>query len=300
MIYTVTFNPALDYTLWADGISKGGVIRMEKQEIFCGGKGINVSLVLKELGFESIALGFVAGFTGQEVLRRLDEVGIQSDFICLKNGYTRINVKIKSEPEVDLNAAGPDIDGESLKCLFEQLCAMKDGDCLVLAGSIPKTLPDNIYEQIMEKLSGKDIKIIVDATGKLLGNVLKYRPFLIKPNNFELEELVGRKLPDDQAIAEAAMELQQKGAVNVLVSLGGDGALLVDEYGKVSRIGVAPCEMVNSVGAGDSMVAGFLAGYLKTGDYAYALKLGTASGGATANSEGLAKRERIESLLNLI
>lgn len=300
MIYTVTFNPALDYTIWAGDIAGGGVIRMQKQKIFCGGKGINVSFILKELGLSSIALGFVAGFTGDEVMRQIDEAGISSGFIRLKEGYTRINVKIKANPEVDLNDNGPDIDDEALSMLMDKLDALTDGDCLVLAGSIPKSMPDDIYEQIMSRLSNKKIHIVVDATGDLLSNVLKYKPFLIKPNNFELEEIVGRKLSNDEEIANAAAELQKMGARNVLVSLGGDGALLVDENSKVSRIGVAPCEMVNSVGAGDSMVAGFLAGYLKSGDYEYALKLGTASGGATANSEGLGKREKIEQLLKCL
>ena len=300
MIYTVTFNPALDYTIWAGDISDGGVIRMTRQKIFCGGKGINVSLILKELGLESIALGFVAGFTGDEIMRQIDEAGVNSGFIRLKDGYTRINVKIKANPEVDLNAPGPDIDDEALEMLFDKLDTLEDEDSLVLAGSIPKSMPDDIYEQIMERLSDRKINIVVDATGSLLSNVLKYHPFLIKPNNFELEEIVGRKLPDDQALAEAAKELQSMGAKNVLVSLGGDGALLLDETGEVSRIGVAPCPMVNSVGAGDSMVAGFLAGYLQSNDYKYALKLGTVCGGATANSEGLAKRKRIEELLKLL
>ncbi len=300
MIYTVTFNPALDYTIWAGDISDGGVIRMNRQKIFCGGKGINVSLILKELGLESIALGFVAGFTGDEIMRQIDEAGVNSGFIRLKDGYTRINVKIKANPEVDLNAPGPDIDDEALEMLYDKLDTLEDGDSLVLAGSIPKSMPDDIYEQIMDRLSNRQINIVVDATGSLLSNVLKYRPFLIKPNNFELEEIVGRKLPDDQALADAARELQNCGARNVLISLGGDGALLLDENGMVSRIGVAPCPMVNSVGAGDSMVAGFLAGYLQSGDYKYALKLGTACGGATANSEGLAKKERIEELLKLL
>lgn len=300
MIYTVTFNPALDYTIWAGDIADGGVIRMQRQKIFCGGKGINVSFILKELGFDSIALGFVAGFTGDEVMRQIDEAGISSGFIRLKEGYTRINVKIKSNPEVDLNDNGPNIDEESLNMLKDKLDTLDNGDSLVLAGSIPKSMPDDIYEQIMAHLNDKDIRIVVDATGDLLFNVLKYKPFLIKPNNFELEEIVGRKLENDNELAEAARELQKQGARNVLVSLGGDGALLVDETGEVHRIGVAPCEMVNSVGAGDSMVAGFLAGYLKNNDYEYALKLGTAAGGATANSEGLGKLDKIEQLLELL
>lgn len=300
MIYTVTFNPALDYTIWVDDMLPGSVNRISREELFCGGKGINVSIMLRELELESTALGFVAGFTGDELQRRLNSDGVNTDFIRLEKGNTRINVKIKGGEETDLNATGPDIDEQSIAKLFKKLDDLKQGDVLVLAGSIPNTMPEDIYERIMAHLDGKNILITVDATGELLKNVLKYHPFLIKPNNFELEEIVGRGLTDEHSIIEAAKELKAMGAVNVLVSMASEGAILVDQNGVSRKLGVAPCKAVNSVGAGDSMVAGFLAGYIKTGDYEYALRLGTAAGGATASSEGLGTSKHIKELLELL
>ena len=296
MVYTVTFNPAIDYVVHTKEMQVGQVNRSESEEIYFGGKGINVSFVLHELGIPSKALGFVAGFTGAALENGVQVSGIETDFVHLKNGFSRINVKIKSEEETDLNGQGPVIDEAALQELFEKLKQLKDGDTLVLAGSIPNTLPADIYERILESLSDRAIRTVVDATKDLLLNVLKYKPFLVKPNNYELGEMFGVTLHTTEEIATYAAKLKEMGAQNVLVSMAGDGALLLDEHGKTHVCGVCKGTVKNSVGAGDSMVAGFLAGSID-GDYAYALKLGTATGGATAFSDGLAKREEIDRLL---
>ena len=296
MVYTVTFNPAVDYVVHTKEMQVGQVNRSESEEIYFGGKGINVSFVLHELGIPSKALGFVAGFTGAALENGVQASGIETDFVHLKNGFSRINVKIKSEEETDLNGQGPGIDEAALQELFEKLKQLKDGDTLVLAGSIPNTLPADIYERILESLSDRAIRTVVDATKDLLLNVLKYKPFLVKPNNYELGEMFGVTLHTTEEIATYAAKLKEMGAQNVLVSMAGDGALLLDEHGKTHVCGVCKGTVKNSVGAGDSMVAGFLAGSID-GDYAYALKLGTATGGATAFSDGLAKREEIDRLL---
>lgn len=296
MIYTVTFNPAIDYVVHTNEMQVGLVNRSESEEIYFGGKGINVSIVLKELGIKSKTLGFVAGFTGNAIEEGIREKGIETDFIHLDNGFSRINVKIKSDEETELNGQGPKISDKAISLLYEKLDALSDGDILVLAGSIPRTLPSDIYERIMEHLSEKNIRTVVDATKDLLLNVLKYKPFLIKPNNHELEEMFGVKLNGMEDIVTYAKKLKSMGAVNVLVSMAGDGAILVDEYGNVHTCGVCKGKVKNSVGAGDSMVAGFIAGSAD-GDYEYALKLGTATGGATAFSEGLAEKEKVYKLL---
>lgn len=296
MVYTVTFNPAIDYVVHTKEMQVGQVNRSESEKIYFGGKGINVSFVLHELGIPSKALGFVAGFTGAALENGVQASGIETDFVHLKNGFSRINVKIKSEEETDLNGQGPVIDEAALQELFEKLKQLKDGDTLVLAGSIPNTLPADIYERILESLSDRAIRTVVDATKDLLLNVLKYKPFLVKPNNYELGEMFGVTLHTTEEIATYAAKLKEMGAQNVLVSMAGDGALLLDEHGKTHVCGVCKGTVKNSVGAGDSMVAGFLAGSID-GDYAYALKLGTATGGATAFSDGLAKREEIDRLL---
>lgn len=296
MIYTVTFNPAIDYVVHTNEMQVGLVNRSESEEIYFGGKGINVSIVLKELGIKSKTLGFVAGFTGNAIEEGIREKGIETDFIYLDNGFSRINVKIKSDEETELNGQGPKISDKAISLLYEKLDALSDGDILVLAGSIPGTLPSDIYERIMEHLSEKNIRTVVDATKDLLLNVLKYKPFLIKPNNHELEEMFGVKLNGMEDIVTYAKKLKSMGAVNVLVSMAGDGAILVDEYGNVHTCGVCKGKVKNSVGAGDSMVAGFIAGSAD-GDYEYALKLGTATGGATAFSEGLAEKEKVYELL---
>ena len=297
MIYTVTFNPAIDYVVHADDMQVGAVNRSRQEEVYFGGKGINVSVVLHELGLASKALGFVAGFTGEAIEQGLRADGIETDFIHLEKGFSRINVKIKSGEETELNGQGPEIPEDKLRQLFDQLEQVQDGDTIILAGSIPASLPADVYEQILRHLSGKQVRAVVDATRDLLVNVLKYKPFLIKPNNFELGEIFGVPLKDDvDEIVRYAGKLQEMGARNVLVSMAGDGAVLLDENGGVHACGVCKGTVKNSVGAGDSMVAGFVAG-CETGYHDYALKLGTATGGATAFSEGLAKKELIAELL---
>lgn len=299
MVYTVTFNPAIDYVVHTGEMKLGATNRSEKEEMYFGGKGINVSIVLRELGIDSKALGFTAGFTGEAIENGLSEMGIDADFVRLKNGNSRINVKIKSTEETELNGQGPDIDEAAINALFAKLEKLSDGDTLILAGSIPSSLPSDIYEKILERLSGRNIKTVVDATKDLLLNVLKYKPFLVKPNNHELGEMFGVELKTDEEIEKYARKLQEMGAVNVLISMAGDGAMLIDEYGKMHRCGVCKGMVKNSVGAGDSMVAGFTAGSLK-GDYEYALKLGTAAGGATAFSDGLAEKAKIDELLKTL
>lgn len=299
MVYTVTFNPAIDYVVHTAEMKLGATNRSEKEEMYFGGKGINVSIVLRELGISSKALGFTAGFTGEAIEKGLSDAGIDTDFVRLENGNSRINVKIKSAEETELNGQGPDIDGKAIAALFEKLDGLNDGDTLILAGSIPSSLPSDIYQRILERLSGKKIKTVVDATKDLLLNVLKYKPYLVKPNNHELGEMFGVTLKTDEEIETYARKLRDMGAVNVLISMAGDGAMLIDEYGKMHRCGVCRGTVKNSVGAGDSMVAGFIAGSLG-GDYEYALKLGTAAGGATAFSDGLAAREKINELLQTL
>ena len=298
MIYTVTFNPALDYVIHVDKLELGETNRCSREELYFGGKGVNVSLVLKELGKESTALGFIAGFTGEALAKNLEEQGIRAEFIALKEGLTRINVKMKGAQETEINAQGPKIDEDAIAALFAKLNTLSEGDTLVLAGSIPATLPSDIYEKILAQLQGRGIRFVVDATGKLLMNVLKYNPFLVKPNHRELEELVGRPLNGSAEIAAGAKELQALGARNVLISRGKDGALLLDENGKVSEMPAVGGKPVNTVGAGDSMVAGFIAGCEVS--YEYALKLGSACGGATACRSDLAKKEDIDRLLATI
>lgn len=296
MVYTVTFNPAVDYIVRTKQLTPGATNRSESEEIFFGGKGINVSIVLSELGIKSKALGFVAGFTGDAIEKGVAEKNIDAEFVHLKNGFSRINVKIKSGEETELNGQGPDIPQEAVDQLFAKLDELKDGDTLVLAGSIPASLPSDIYERILERLDGRNIRTVVDATKELLLKVLKYKPFLIKPNNFELGEIFGVELHTTDEIIEYAGKLREMGARNVLISMAGDGAVLLDENGKTHVCGVCKGTVKNSVGAGDSMVAGFIAGCEK-GDYEYALKLGTASGGATAFSDGLAEAAKIKELL---
>ncbi len=296
MVYTVTFNPAVDYIVHTKELRAGATNRSDSEEIYFGGKGINVSIVLSELGVKSKALGFVAGFTGAAIERGVSEKGIDADFVHLSGGFSRINVKIKSDEETELNGQGPKIPDEAVQQLFAKLDELQDGDTLVLAGSIPSSLPSDIYERILARLSGRKIRAVVDATKDLLVKVLKYQPFLIKPNNFELGEIFGVELHTADEIVKYAEKLHEMGARNVLVSMAGDGAVLLDETGKTHVCGVCRGTVKNSVGAGDSMVAGFIAGCEKAG-YEYALKLGTAAGGATAFSEGLATKEKINELL---
>ncbi len=302
MVYTVTFNPAIDYVVHTDRLVVGMTNRSRSEQMYVGGKGINVSMVLAELGIKSKALGFVAGFTGRAIEDGAKEKGVETDFVHLESGCSRINVKIKSGEETELNGQGPKIPDTAIGELFGKLDKLEDGDVLVLAGSIPGTLPSDIYEKILARLSDRKIRTVVDATKDLLLNVLKYKPFLIKPNNHELGEMFGVELKTEDEIIFYAKKLRKMGAVNVLISMAGDGAILVDEYDKVHKCGVCGGTVKNSVGAGDSMVAGFIAGTTRTprsekGDYEYALKLGTATGGATAFSDELAKKDEIYELL---
>lgn len=297
MIYTVTFNPALDYIMRVDDLQSKDINRTRSEEIHYGGKGINVSVILTRLGVENKALGFVAGFSGKQIEDMLVSDGIKTDFVHLKEGYTRINVKIRCDRELDINANGPEIKREEVDALFEKLEKLKSKDYLILAGSIPKALPDNMYEKILERLDGKGVNFVVDATGDLLKNVLKYKPFMVKPNHHELGEIFGVEITALEDIEKYAKKLQEMGAKNVLVSRGKDGAALIDEFGKVHTMGNVPGKIISSVGCGDSMVAGFVAGYVKEKDYAYALKLGSACGNATAFSSGLATKNEIDKML---
>jgi len=297
MIYTVTFNPSLDYIVNVDHFKTGVVNRITKELIFPGGKGINVSMVLQNLGFDTTALGFMAGFTGNEIVRLLDVKGVKSDFIRVEEGNSRINFKLRSDEETEINGQGPKITEGNIKELYDQLDKLQKGDVLVLAGSIPDTLPQSMYMDIMKHLEGRGIDIAVDATRKLLMNVLPYGPFLIKPNNHELGEIFGVELKDKDEIITYAKKLQEMGARNVLVSMAGDGAVLVSENGEEYKAESPKGKLVNSVGAGDSMVAGFISGYLETGSYKEALRKGLCTGSASAFSEELATKAEVEELI---
>ena len=295
MIYTVTFNPAIDYIVRMPEFIAGATNRVNYEQVLGGGKGINVSIVLKNLGIDSTALGFISGFTGKEIIRQLHSFGCKSDFIELPNGFSRINVKIKTnDEETEVNGQGPDIPANAIEELFAKLDKLTAGDTLVLAGSIPKTLPDDIYEKIMARLENRNINIVVDATKNLLLNVLKYRPFLIKPNNHELAEMFNVTLTCNDDIITYAKKLQDMGAKNVLVSMGGKGAVLIAENGQIIAGESSKGVVKNTVGAGDSMVAGFMAGWMQKRDYEHAFRMGLASGGASACSENLATRQEIE------
>ena len=296
MVYTVTFNPSLDYIVTVDDLKLGLTNRTTSERLLPGGKGINVSIVLSNLGIENTAIYFSAGFVGQEITRRVKESGINAEEIVLPDGCSRINLKLKSIDGTEINGAGPAITEEAIRDFFDKLDMIQEGDTLVLAGSIPKTLPETIYSDIMERFSGRGIKIVVDATRDLLMNALKYRPFLIKPNNHEIGELFNVKLNTRDEVIPYARKLQEKGAVNVLVSMAGEGAILVDENGNVHKSEAPKGKVVNSVGAGDSMVAGFIYGYLKYQDYDEAFRYGLATGSASAFSEELATNEQVISL----
>lgn len=300
MIYTVTLNPSIDYVIKVDNLTKGKVNRVYEEHVYPGGKGINVTRILKSLDNDNIALGFVSGFTGDYIVNSLKDLNLKSEFIKVKEGFTRINVKIKSNEETEINGQGPKINEEELNKFYAIIDKLVDGDILILSGSIPSCLDEKLYEKIMERVNSKDIKVVVDATKNLLLNVLKYKPFLIKPNNHELAEMFGVELKSTEDVIFYARKLKEMGARNVLISMGGDGALLVSEDDEVFISSVAKGEVVNSVGAGDSMVAGFVSGYLKTGSYEEALRLGAASGGATAFSSDLASREFIDRLVKEI
>lgn len=298
MIYTVTFNPSLDYIVTVNDFMTGIVNRTSKEIIFPGGKGINVSMVLKNLGCENTALGFMAGFTGQEIIRLLEEKGISTDFIHVAEGTSRINVKLRAQKETEINGQGPAIASADIKKLYEKLDGLQDGDILVLAGSIPDTMPESMYMDIMEHLQNKKLNIVVDATKDLLMNVLAYHPFLIKPNNHELGEIFHETITEKDDVVKYAKKLQEKGARNVLVSMAGDGAVLVTEDGQEFRSEAPKGKVVNSVGAGDSMVAGFVYGYLQNQNYADAFRYGLCTGSASAFSEELATKAEVEALID--
>lgn len=298
MIYTVTFNPSLDYIVQVDDFKTGIVNRTTNELILAGGKGINVSIVLKNLGHESTAFGFVGGFTGDALKESLKQQGISTDFITVQEGFTRINVKMKSDDETEINGQGPRITNDNINELYSKLDALNEDDILVISGSIPSTLPSDMYENIMSRLDGKNMRIIVDATRDLLVNVLKYHPFLIKPNNIELGEIFDVELKTREEVIPYAKKLQELGARNVLVSMAGEGAVFVSEEGDIYESNAPKGTVVNSVGAGDSMVAGFLAGVIEKKDYQYAFEMGICSGSASAFSDHLAKREEVEALIS--
>ena len=297
MIYTVTFNPSLDYVIQVDKLVPGEINRTTHEAVYPGGKGNNVSVILSNLGHSSKVLGFTAGFTGEALENMLKEFGCDTAFIRLPEGSTRINVKINAGEETEINGQGPVITEEAQSALFEQLDALKEEDILVLAGSIPNTLPSDIYERILEHLQGRGIHFVVDATKDLLLKVLKYHPFLIKPNNHELGEMFGVTLKTRDEIVAYAKKLQEMGAENVLVSMAGDGAILLTEDGIIYKAKPPKGKVLNSVGAGDSMVAGFLTGYLNTGEYEKAFRLGVVTGSAPAFQYWLATKEDIVALM---
>lgn len=297
MIYTVTLNPSIDYVVRLESLVTGITNRTTSEEYYFGGKGINVSCVLAELDLESTAFGFVAGFTGDAIEKGIRNDKIITDFIKLEKGISRINIKIKANDETEINCQGPHIEESELERLLNKVDRIMDGDTLVIAGNVPNTMPDDVYERILERIKGKKVRIVVDATKKLLLNSLKYKPFLIKPNRQELSEIFETEVSTEADIEKYAKELQKMGAQNVLISLGGDGAMLIDEFGEKHKQGVLKEKVINTVGSGDSMVAGFIAGYEKEHSYPYALKLGSACGNATAFLSGLATKEKINELL---
>ncbi len=296
MIYTVTFNPSLDYIVAVDDFKLGLTNRTNSELLLPGGKGINVSTVLMNLGIESTALGFVAGFTGEEVVRRLEKMGVKNGFIRIDEGFTRINLKLKTIDGTEINGMGPEISEEKIQMLMDKLDTLGEGDVLFLSGSIPASMPDDAYQKIMEMIDGRNVQVAVDATKELLMNVLPYHPFLIKPNNHELGEIFGAELKTREAVVPYAKKLQDEGAQNVLVSMAGEGAVLVSADGKVYDTPAPKGTLVNGVGAGDSMVAGFMAGYMEKRDYLYAFHMGVAAGSASAFSENLATKPEIDAV----
>ncbi len=297
MIATVTFNPSLDYIVRVDDMRLGAINRTAYEQILPGGKGVNVSIVLGNLGHESRALGFVAGFTGDELERLCARAGVRADFIRVAEGMTRVNVKVKSAEETELNGQGPRITEKDVEALFAKLDELSAGDTLVISGSVPAALPHDMYERIMARLAGRDVRIVVDAERDLLTRVLPHRPFLVKPNNHELGDIFGVTLATRDEVVPYARQLQEMGAANVLVSMAGEGGVLVAETGEVFQSPAARGTVVNSVGAGDSSVAGFLAGLMETGSYEAAFRMALAAGSASAFSDHLATRAEVEALL---
>jgi 1-phosphofructokinase len=299
MIYTVTINPSLDYIVTVPEFRTGIVNRTAAEKINAGGKGINVSLVLHNLGIQSVALGFTAGFTGRQIITLLEEKGLKTDFIPVSQGISRINVKLRASEETEINGQGPDLSKSDLDHLFQKIDQLQEHDILVLAGSIPAHIPETLYMDIMSRLQNKNIRIVVDATKDLLKKALPFHPFLVKPNNHELGELFGQSLKTKEEVIPCAQKLQEMGAQNVLVSMAGTGAVLIAADGKIRQSTAPAGKKVNSVGAGDSMVAGFLAGFLQNNDYTQAFLTGLCTGTASACSEELAKKEQVEQLLKL-
>jgi 1-phosphofructokinase len=300
MIYTVTFNPSLDYIVTVDDFKLGLTNRTTSELMLPGGKGINVSIVLSNLGLENTAIYFAAGFVGEEITRKVKESKILADAIEIDEGCSRINLKLKSIDGTEINGMGPVISPEKLEVLLEKLDTLKEGDTLCLAGSIPASMPGTIYSDICKRLDGHGIRIVVDATKDLLVNVLEYHPFLIKPNNHELGEIFGVELKTRESVIPYAKKLQEMGARNVLISMAGEGGVLVAEDGSEYMSEAPKGKLVNGVGAGDSMVAGFITGYMEKGDYEYAFKMGLSAGSASAFSEYLATREEVEAVYKTI
>lgn len=298
MIYTVTFNPAIDFVISTDKFQTGAINRSKSDHIYYGGKGINVSKILNELGITSTALGFIAGFTGEQIEKGLKSEGILTDFVHLKEGYSRINIKIRSDDETDINTQGPEISEYDLHLLYKKLEKLNDNDILIISGSVPASMNDDIYEKLLSKIKNKSITTVIDATGEKLKKTLKYKPFLIKPNLDELKDIFSTDITTDQEIQKYAKKLQDMGARNVLVSMSKDGSILLTEDNRVIKQAAAQGDTVNTVGSGDSMVAGFIAGFIHKADYNYALSLANAAGSATAFSYGLAKKKEIFNLLN--
>lgn len=298
MIYTVTVNPSLDYVVDVDGFRTGTVNRTKNETVYPGGKGINVSIVLRNLGVENRALGFVAGFTGSEIEAMLSRMGVDSDFIRVGSGLSRINVKLRSDEESEINGQGPALSESDVGSLFDRLGALSDGDTLVLAGSIPASLPKSFYSDVMARLSGRGVRFVVDATGDLLKKSLEYKPFLVKPNNHELGEIFGVELSSRDDVVPYALKFREMGAQNVLVSMAGKGAVLAAADGNVYQGDAPACRLVNSVGAGDSMVAGFIAGYAKSSSYRDALVTGLCTGSASASKEWLATKSDVDAMIS--
>ncbi len=297
MVYTVTLNPSLDYATVVNRFELHKTNRTSMERLTPGGKGINVSAVLSNLKIESVALGFAAGFTGRELVERVKELGFSGDFVFAKEGMTRINIKLLNYDGTEINGSGPWISTEELEFFLQKLEQLQAGDYLVLAGSSPKGVPDTIYRDILKRLRRRDIHVVVDACGELLLNVLEYKPFLVKPNHHELSEIFQRELTTKEQVIPYARILKERGARNVLVSMGGQGAVLLDENDRLHRMDAPEGMVINSVGAGDSMVAGFLAGYIRTGDYEQAFHMGVAAGSATAFSQNLATEDEILRLM---
>lgn len=300
MVYTVTFNPSLDYIVSVEDFKLGLTNRTSSELILPGGKGLNVSMVLGNLGIKNTALGFAAGFTGDEIIRRIEQMGVTSDFISMDQGISRINLKLKSIDGTEINGCGPKISEADIQELMRKLAVLEKGDVLVLAGSIPGSMPDDMYKKIMAGLAGKEVMIVVDAAKDLLVNVLEYHPFMVKPNNHELGEIFGAELHTREEAVPYAKKMQEMGAVNVLVSMAGEGAVLAAGDGNIYEAPAPEGKLVNGVGAGDSMVAGFIAGWMEKKDYEFAFSMGVAAGSASAFSERLATGEEIEAVYRQI